>query len=132
MDVKTNSEDGDFMPASPIRPAAPQIDRLPSEGDAPLLDRDDLILQNRLLRLAAERMQAEIFALSRKLEAMLELNEKLNDMRHENRRLRAAMEHGLQAAAEQYCLQLRMVYASSSWRLTRPLRAVRRILKFKG
>jgi hypothetical protein len=90
-----------------------------------------LRLQNRLLRFAAEQMQVEIFTLSHKLEAMLELNEKVHDLRQENRRLRAAMEHGLQAAAEQYSEQLRVIYASSSWRLTRPWRAIGRFLSFK-
>jgi hypothetical protein len=129
MDVEHNSEDEDLLKTSPIRLAAPQIDRVQAENDGPWSDHDDLRSQNRLLRLAAGQMQAEIFTLSGKLEALFELNEKLNDLRQENRRLRAAMEHGLQAATEQYSQQLRVIYASSSWRLTRPWRAIGRFLK---
>jgi hypothetical protein len=131
MDVKHNPEDEDLLPTPPIRSVEAQVDPLLTESDDPWANHEDLRLQNRLLRFAADQMQVEIFTLSRKLEAMLELNETLNDLRQENRRLRVAMEHGLQAAKEQYSQQLEVIYASSSWRLTRPWRAIGRLLKLK-
>jgi hypothetical protein len=129
MDADKNLKDEDFLPRSPTGPAAAQIDRLLAEDDGPWLDQDDIRLQNRLLHLAVDQMRVEVFTLGHKLEEFLELNEQLNDQRQENRRLRAAMAHGLQTAAEQFSEQLRVIYASSSWRLTRPLRAIGQLLK---
>jgi hypothetical protein len=135
MDVKHNPE-GVAFPTLPTRLAIAQIDGLLAENDRLRSDNDDLHQQNRLLRSAAEQMQVEILALGRKLETMLELHEKLNVLHQENRRLRAAVELGLQTTTERYVRQteqfsqqLREVYASSSWRLTRPWRAIGRFFK---
>lgn len=105
-------------------------------------DMYDLRAENRRLRSGVEQMRDEVLRLGRALEPMHRLNEEVSRLRVELDRhqteLRAYREQAehleaeLKAAAEiatASAEQLAAVYASSSWRLTRPLRYLMRRLR---
>ena len=115
----------------------------------PDYDMDDLRAENQRLRAGLEQMQGDVLRLSRALEPMHQLNEELAQLREEAEQLRAAEQshrdraeqlaqlrgeaEQLRAAGlayreriDQLAGQLHAVYDSSSWRLTRPIRWLKR------
>jgi uncharacterized coiled-coil DUF342 family protein len=112
----------------------------------PDYDLDDLRAENQRLRAGLEQMQGDVLRLSRALEPMHRSNEELAQLRGETDQLRTEAEQlrteaeqlrteaeQLRAAGqayreriEQLAGQLQAVYDSSSWRLTRPIRWLKR------
>jgi FkbM family methyltransferase len=142
-DAMTAGQDPNMQEAaSPIlalRLAAAQIDGLETENRRLQLDLDDLRGENGRLHAAVGQMRAEILTLSRTLEPMHTLNEELAALRRQAERHMAevgaiAERHRLEVErhrihAEQLEQCLMAIYASSSWQLTRPWRALGRLLK---
>ena len=98
------------------------------------LELDDLREDNRRLRASAQQMRAEIMRLSRALEPMHRISEALETLRFSmNSSGRTASgEADLQAVHTQLdklSLRLDATYKSTSWRLTRPVRALSRLLR---
>jgi hypothetical protein len=83
--------------------ASGRVEILEAENRRLKLDLDDVRAENRRLKTAVERMHDEILTLSRTLS-----------------RTNASM-YRLKASSER---QLQAIYASSSWRLTEPLRRI--------
>jgi predicted RNase H-like nuclease (RuvC/YqgF family) len=107
----------------------------PEPCDRSDYDMDDLRLENHRLRAGLEQMRDEVLRLGRALEPMHRLNEEISTLHAEVERLsesglalRACVDRSdreLQTQrqhAEYLAGELRSVYASSSWRLTGPLR----------
>jgi FkbM family methyltransferase len=113
-------------PGLATRLAAAQIEGLQTENRRLGLDLDDLRAENRRLRAATEQMRAEILVLSRALEPMHRLHEELASWRAERSYV---YEMKPPESIEQLTNHLRAIYTSSSWRLTRPWRALGRLLR---
>jgi predicted phage gp36 major capsid-like protein len=86
--------------------ASGRVEILEAENRRLKLDLDDVRAENRRLKTAVERMHDEILTLSRTIESLSRTNASMY-------RLKASSERQLQA-----------IYASSSWRLTEPLRRI--------
>jgi hypothetical protein len=130
--------------------AADQDEPPPLDSDH---DRDDLRAENQRLRSGLEQMRDEVLRLGRALEALHRLHEQVAVLNAEAERLRAvagelreasersraetAAESRAETAAErsradQLTSELAAAHASTSWRLTRPVRWLARLLRGSG
>jgi hypothetical protein len=94
------------------------------------LDLDDLREENRRLRAATGQMRAEIVLLSRALAPMHRLQEELEAFRPSaNGKGPPVTAEALRAEVDELTRRLEATYASTSWRLTRPVRLLSRLLR---
>jgi predicted RNase H-like nuclease (RuvC/YqgF family) len=123
-------------------PNEPQDGINPALNQAPGYEDDDLLAENRRLRSGLEQMREEVLRLGRALETLHGLQEEVSHLRDEVGGLRAdsRTDHGranqlaalLETASRMerdYSDQLAAVHASSSWRITSPLRWVIRCFR---
>jgi predicted RNase H-like nuclease (RuvC/YqgF family) len=105
-------------------------------------DTDDLLAENRRLRSGLTQMREEVLRLGRALETMHQFQAEVFQLRSEVDRLRAAshtdqemanqLKELLQATAmkeREFSGQIKAIHASSSWRITRPLRWIARSMR---
>ena len=112
-------------------------------------DRDDLRAENQRLRSGLEQMRDEVLRLGRALEALHRLHEQVAVLNAEAERLRAVARELREASersraetaaetaaersrADQLTSELAAAHASTSWRLTRPVRWLARRLRGSG
>jgi FkbM family methyltransferase len=117
------------------RLAAAQLEGLKAENHRLSLDLEEVRAEEVRLISATGQMRGEILTLNRALEPMHRLNEMLERWHIESRAHQARAEQfsqqvrAHQAHAEQLSQQVQAIYASSSWRFTRPWRALGRVLR---
>jgi predicted RNase H-like nuclease (RuvC/YqgF family) len=123
-------------------PNEPQAGINSALKQAPGYETDDLLAENRRLRSGLEQMREEVLRLGRALETLHQLQEEVLHLRGEVDRLRANSRIDHERADQLAALveatarmerdssdQLTAVYASSSWRITGPLRWVMRCIR---
>jgi len=88
------------------------------------LDLEDAREENRRLATAVTQMRAEMLALNRALDAAHQAGDSAPDSHLLHEEIRALRVH-----AENLVASMEAVYASNSWRLTRPLRALAGVLR---
>jgi hypothetical protein len=109
--------------------ASPECETLRDENRVVRLELDDLREENRRLRASTKQMRSEIMLLSRALEPMHRLSEALATSDPLTNRQSGADVAALRAQVDRLAQRLSATYASTSWRLTRPVRLLSRLLR---